>query len=54
MTETVFWKQPAAALLAELTSSESGLTSQEAALRLLCYGSNDATAPKRAAAWFRR
>lgn len=53
MTETPFWKQSAAALLAELATTDGGLTSQEAARRLLRYGSNDATAPKRAPAWLR-
>ena len=53
MTETAFWKQPAAALLAELGTTDSGLTSREAALRLLRYGSNDAAAPKRSPAWLR-
>jgi Mg2+-importing ATPase len=53
MTETAFWKQPAAALLAELGVTDNGLTSREAALRLLCYGSNDAAAPKRSPAWLR-
>jgi cation transport ATPase-like protein len=47
MTKTEFWKQPTAALLAELVTSNSGLTSQEAVLRQLRYGSNDATAPQR-------
>jgi P-type Mg2+ transporter len=53
MTETAFWKQPAAALLAELGTTDSGLTSREAALRLQRYGSNDAAAPKRPPAWLR-
>ena len=53
MTETPFWKQPAATLLAELSATDSGLTSQEAALRLLRYGSNDAATPKRSPAWLR-
>lgn len=53
MTETAFWKQPAAALLAELAATDSGLTSQEAALRLLRHGRNDVTAPKRAPPWLR-
>jgi Mg2+-importing ATPase len=53
MAETAFWKRPAAALLAELATTESGLSSPEAASRLLRYGSNDAAAPKRAAAWVR-
>lgn len=48
-----FWRKPAKALLAELTTTENGLTSQEATLRLARYGSNDAAAPKRAAAWLR-
>jgi Mg2+-importing ATPase len=51
MTETAFWKQPTAALLTGLTTTDSGLTSQEAALRLSRYGSNDSTTPKRAPAW---
>ena len=53
MTETAFWKQPAAALLAELGITDNGLTSPEAALRLLRYGSNDAAASKRSPAWLR-
>jgi P-type Mg2+ transporter len=53
MTETAFWKQPVAALLAEQGTAESGLTSQDAALRLQRYGSNDAAAPKRSPAWLR-
>ena len=53
MTETAFWKQPAAALLAELGTTDSGLTSREAALRLQRYGNNDAAAPKRPPAWLR-
>jgi Mg2+-importing ATPase len=53
MTETAFWKQPAAALIAELGTPDDGLTSREAALRLLRYGSNDAAAPKRSPAWLR-
>ena len=53
MTETVFWQLPAAALLAELGTTDSGLTSREAALRLLRYGSNDAAAPERSPAWLR-
>jgi Mg2+-importing ATPase len=32
---------------------DSGLTSREAALRLLRYGSNDVAAPKRSPAWVR-
>src|SRR5271165_2256377 len=53
MNKTDFWKQPTTELLAELASSSDGLTSHEAKLRLLRYGSNDATAPKRAPAWLR-
>src|SRR3974390_2151062 len=53
MPETNYWKQPTGELLAELASSNLGLTSPEAARRLLRYGSNDATTPKRAPAWLR-
>jgi Mg2+-importing ATPase len=53
MTKTAYWKQPAATLLAELGAPDSGLTSREAALRLLRYGSNDVAAPKRSPAWVR-
>ena len=53
MTETAFWNQSAAALLSGLATTDRGLTSQEAARRLLRYGSNDAAAPKRVAAWLR-
>jgi Mg2+-importing ATPase len=53
MTETAFWKQPTPALLAELGTPHGGLTSREAALRLLRYGNNDAAAPKRSPAWLR-
>jgi P-type Mg2+ transporter len=53
MTKIDFWKQPTAELFAELASSNDGLASREAQLRLLRYGSNDATAPKRASAWLR-
>jgi Mg2+-importing ATPase len=53
MPETNYWQQPTAELLAELASSNLGLTSPEAARRLLRYGSNDATTPKRAPAWLR-
>ena len=49
MTGTAFWHQPAAALVAELGTADTGLASREAALRLLRYGSNDAAAPKRPA-----
>jgi Mg2+-importing ATPase len=53
MTEIAYWKQPTAELLAELGATDSGLTSQEAAIRLLRYGSNDAATPKRSPAWLR-
>ena len=53
MTEIAFWKQPAPTLLGELATTESGLTSREAALKLLRYGTNDAAAIKRAPAWLR-
>jgi P-type Mg2+ transporter len=53
MTKTDFWKQSSAELFAELASSNDGLTSHEATSRLLRYGNNDATAPKRASAWLR-
>ncbi len=53
MTGTAFWQRPTAALFAELATKDGGLSSQEAALRLLRYGSNDAAAPKRAPAWLR-
>lgn len=48
-----FWQQPTAELFEELASSSEGLTSREAASRLLRYGSNDATATKRVPAWVR-
>jgi Mg2+-importing ATPase len=53
MAEPAFWKESVTALLAELGTTASGLTSQEVALRLLRYGSNDPTAPKRTPAWLR-
>ncbi len=53
MIETEFWRQPAATLLTELIATDGGLSSQEAALRLLRYGANDAAAPKRVPAWRR-
>ena len=51
MTETAFWNQSSATLLSGLATTDRGLTSQEAALRLLLYGSNDAAAPKRTPAF---
>ena len=53
MFETAFWKLTTAALYSELATKETGLTSQEVALRLVRYGSNDSAAPKRAAPWLR-
>lgn len=40
-------------LLAELATSDKGLTSRDSALRLARFGGNDVGAPKRAAAWLR-
>lgn len=54
MTKRDFWQQPTAELFAELASSNDGLASHEATSRLVRYGSNDATAPKRSAAWLRK
>lgn len=51
--ETAFWNQPIAALLAELGTSVEGLTSAEAEKRLVRYGPNDATAPRRSPGWLR-
>ena len=53
MTETAYWKKRTAALLVDLAAADSGLTPQEATLRLQRYGSNDATTPKRPAVWLR-
>ena len=53
MLEPGFWKKSTTALLTELATADSGLTSQEAAQRLARYGSNDATASKRAPGWLR-
>jgi P-type Mg2+ transporter len=53
MAQAAFWSQPTDSLLAELGTSNEGLTTREARLRLLRYGSNDATAPKRAPSWLR-
>ena len=52
-TEKAYWSQPTTELFAALASSNDGLTSREAASRLLRYGNNDAAAPKRAPAWLR-
>jgi len=51
-SEARFWHQPTATLLADLGTTELGLTSQEAALRQAKYGRNDATTVKRATTWF--
>lgn len=53
MTETAFWNQTTATLIQQLAASENGLTSQEAARRLLQCGSNTATAPRQAPPWLR-
>ena len=53
MTEPRFWQQPAEISLAQLATTDRGLLSKEAAQRLVRYGSNDATAPKRPSAWRR-
>jgi Cation transporter/ATPase, N-terminus len=53
MLEPGFWKKSATVLLTALTTTDSGLSSQEAKQRLARYGSNDATAPKRAPGWLR-
>ena len=47
MIETVYWKQPIKALLAGLAATHDGLTTNEASLRLLRYGRNDAIDHKR-------
>jgi hypothetical protein len=46
MDEPPFWRKPAAALLAEFATTENGLTSEEATLRLARCGGNDAAAPR--------
>ena len=51
MNEIEFWKRSTAELMAELATTDRGLTSREAALRLVRYGSNDAAAAKRAPTW---
>jgi Mg2+-importing ATPase len=53
MTEAAFWRQPTAAVLETLGAAETGLSTQEAAARLLKYGGNDAAAAKRTPAWLR-
>ncbi len=53
MLEPGFWKKSATVLLTALTTTDTGLSSQEAKQRLARYGSNDATAPKRAPGWLR-
>ena len=52
MTNSAFWQLPTATLLVEL-ATDSGLTTQEAALRLSRYGTNDVTLLKRAPPWLR-
>src|SRR5271166_6353370 len=53
MGDTDFWRKPTARLLADLSTSDVGLTSDEASRRLTQYGPNNATAPKRSPAWLR-
>jgi Cation transporter/ATPase, N-terminus len=53
MPETAFWKQPASVALAEPAVTDGGLTSDQAARRLLISDTNDAAALKRAPAWLR-
>ena len=53
MTQSEFWKEPPKTLLEQLGVSEAGLTSREAAARLLRFGSNDAATAKRTPAWLR-
>src|ERR1700722_1993740 len=53
MLEPGFWKKSATVLLTALTTTDTGLSSQEAKQRLARYGSNDATAPKRVPGWLR-
>jgi Mg2+-importing ATPase len=51
--ENPFWNHPLEEVLVELDAKREGLTSQEAAARLLRYGPNDATATKRPPSWLR-
>jgi Mg2+-importing ATPase len=48
---TAFWKQSRQTLLEQLGATEQGLTSTEAAARLVKYGRNEAAAAKRTPAW---
>jgi Mg2+-importing ATPase len=51
MTATTFWTQPRKTLLEQLAATEDGLSSSEAAARLVKYGSNAAAAAKRTPVW---
>ena len=51
MTATAFWKQSRETLLKQLAATENGLSSSEAAARLVKYGSNAAAAAKRTPVW---
>src|SRR5579863_7007003 len=53
MTDAAFWTRPTAAVLESLEASEAGLSSREAAARLLKYGVNDAAASKPTPTWLR-
>jgi P-type Mg2+ transporter len=46
-----FWTGPAAAMLAQLQTSPAGLSSAEAAARLVRYGTNDAASVRRTPRW---
>lgn len=48
-----FWNRTTAELTASLGTGEGGLATDEAARRLVQFGPNDATAPKRRPPWRR-
>jgi Mg2+-importing ATPase len=53
LADTAFWKLPPKTILDAFAVTEVGLSSLEAAGRLVKYGANDAAAAKRAPAWLR-
>jgi len=53
MAETTFWKQSRKALLEQLSATDSGLNSSDAAARLLKYGVNSAAAARPTPIWLR-
>ncbi len=53
MTETTFWKQSRKTLLEQLSASDKGLNSGEAAARLTKFGANSAAAARRTPIWLR-